>query len=60
MPRLPRVKVNPPKSYKQDDLERNMELLAVLQFVLGINEDGSQGGMLEVHFIELIKTMPPI
>lgn len=65
MPPLPRVELVPPapssSSGNQDaDEKEKKKRMAVLQFVLGKNEDGSQGGMLDELFVELIETLGPV
>jgi ankyrin repeat protein len=70
MPALPRVELVPPasspstSSHNRDTEgekeEEDKKYMSVLQYVLGNNEDGSQGGMLDELFVELIETLGPV
>jgi hypothetical protein len=59
MPPLPRVVLVTPSHSQEDDEEKEEKNMAVLHYVLGENEDGTPGGMLDAHFVELIDLMRP-
>lgn len=65
MPPLPRVElVAAPYSDNQDDDDQDKKKeeetrMAVLRHVLGLSTEGPLGGLLDVHFTELIRLMRP-
>ena len=62
MPPLPRVELvtHTHGDTCGRDEEEKKKHMAVLQYVLGQNEDGSQGAMVDELFVELIETMRPV